>query len=270
VNWADYIILAVLGLSVLIGLWRGLISEVLALLIWVGAAWVTWTFGPSVSELYAQKISLPSARLAAGYATCFVGVLVGGVLLRFLVNRLVAGTGLSGTDRMLGMLFGLARGVLLVTFGVFLVSMTALSRDPWWQQSMLLPQFKGMAGWVGEQVPSGARRYLQQPSAVLDQMPSLPNSLPSLPGQLPSMQGTPGQLQGLPSQLQGLPSRLQGLPSQLQGLPSQLQGLPSQLQGLQGKIPALPGGLTGMNGPAPAGSARDPAEVFGPSNTRHP
>lgn len=199
-NWADYIILTVLGVSVLIGLWRGLISEVLGMAIWVGAAWITWIFGPQMSALYAHKIELPSARLAAGYGTCFVAVLIAGVALRFLVGKLVQGTGLSGTDRLLGMLFGLARGVLVVTVGVFLVSLTALVRDPWWQQSMLLPQFKGVAAWLGEQVPGSAKRYLQ-PSAVMDQLPALSNQLPALPDHLPAL---PNQLPALPAALRGL------------------------------------------------------------------
>ena len=245
-NWADYIILAVLGISVLIGLWRGLISEVLGLMIWVAAAWLTWIFGPDVADLYAAKISLPSARLAAGYGTCFVGVLLLGIVLRFLVARLVQGTGLSGTDRLLGMVFGLARGVLVVTVGVFLVSLTALTRDPWWQQSALLPQFTGVAGWLGEQVPGSAKRFLQ-PSTVMSQLPSLPAKLPELhlPNQLSSQ---------LPSQL----------PSQLSGL-----GLPAALQGLApATAHSAPQGDPLRYNPATA--PRDPAAVEAPGQTKNP
>ena len=251
-NWADYIILAVLGISVLIGLWRGLISEVLGLLIWVTAAWITWTFGPHVADLYANKISLPSARLAAGYGTTFVGVLVLGIVVRFLLARLVEGTGLSGTDRLLGMLFGLARGVLVVTVGVFLVSLTALTRDPWWQQSALLPQFKGVAGWLGEQVPSSAKRFMQ-PSTVMDQLPSLPAKLPDL--KLPSQ---------LPSQLPQLP-----LPSQLQGLSSALQGLAPAPARSASRAPGVDAGVP--RDPAAANAARDPkAADAAPRQTSNP
>jgi len=199
VNWTDYIIIAVVGLSVLIGLWRGLISEVLALGIWIVAFWVAWTFGPSVSTYFEHKIDLPSARIAVGYGICFVTVLIAGMVVRFLIRRLIEGTGLSGTDRLLGMLFGFARGVLLVTLMVFLLGFTAFTRDPWYQQSVLMPQFKGVSAWLGEQVPQNVRRYLQ-PSTVLDQLPSLPANLPSsLPSSLPthlptSMQSLPGLL----------------------------------------------------------------------------
>ncbi|MET3650999.1 CvpA family protein [Dyella japonica] len=176
-NWADYIILAVLGVSVLIGLWRGLISEVLALGIWIAAFWVAWTFGPSVAGYFEHSIQLPSARILVGYGLCFIAVLVLGALLRFLVSKLVEGTGLSGTDRLLGMVFGFVRGVLLVTLAVFLLGFTAFTRDPWWHDSALLPQFKGMAAWLGERVPDNVRHYLN-PQPLLDHLPALPAGMP--------------------------------------------------------------------------------------------
>jgi len=177
VNWADYIIIAVLGVSVLIGLWRGLISEVLALAVWAAAFWVAWTFGPSVAGYFEHSIQLPSARILVGYGICFLAVLIAGALLRFLVSKLVEGTGLSGTDRLLGMVFGFVRGVLLVTLAVFLLGFTAFSRDPWWHESVLMPQFKGMAAWLGDRVPDSVRHYLNPP-AVLDHLPALPAGMP--------------------------------------------------------------------------------------------
>jgi len=177
VNWADYIILVVLGVSVLIGLWRGLISEVLALAIWIAAFWVAWTFGPSVAGYFEHSIQLPSARILVGYGICFIAVLIAGALLRFLVSKLVEGTGLSGTDRLLGMVFGFVRGVLLVTLAVFLLGFTAFIRDPWWNESALLPQFKGMAAWLGERVPDSVRHHLNPP-ALLDHLPALPAGVP--------------------------------------------------------------------------------------------
>lgn len=183
-NWTDYLILAVLGLSVLIGLWRGLISEVLALAIWIAAFWVAMTFGPTVAAFFEHSISLPSARYLVGYGLCFIVVLLAGALLRFVVGRLIESTGLSGTDRLLGMLFGLARGVLLVTLAVFLVGFTAFTRDPWWRQSALVPQFQGMAMWLGDWVPASVRPYLQRPAEVLEHLPRVPPAM--LPAAAPA------------------------------------------------------------------------------------
>ncbi|PMQ03442.1 hypothetical protein DyAD56_19435 [Dyella sp. AD56] len=69
-----------------------------------------------------------------------------------------------------------------MTLGVFLLNFTALTRDPWWHDSTLLPQFKGMAGWLGEQVPDSVRNHLNPP-ALLDHLPALPAGFP---GALPA------------------------------------------------------------------------------------
>ncbi len=116
-NWADYGIIIALVLSVLMGLWRGFIGEVIALACWVLAFWVAWTFGAQLAAQF-TSITLPSARLLLGYAICFVGVLIVGALVGFLMRKLVATSGLSGSDRMLGMLFGLLRGLAIVTIAV--------------------------------------------------------------------------------------------------------------------------------------------------------
>lgn len=165
-NGIDYTILTILALSVLVGLWRGLVSEVLSLATLLAAAWAAWLLGPSVASRM-TFISLPAVRTAAGYAACFVLVLVLGALVRFLVHRLLATAGLSGTDRVLGMLFGLVRGVLLVCVMVFLAQFTVFTREAAWQQSVLLPPFQRATIWLGQQVPAGVREHLQ-PAQVSD------------------------------------------------------------------------------------------------------
>lgn len=164
-NWIDYTILAVLGLSVLVGLWRGLVSEVLALVIWVAAFWVAWLLGPTLAARL-TVITLPALRVAAAYAGCFVLVLVLGAILRYVVRRLLEGSGLSGTDRLLGMLFGFVRGALLVCVLVFLGQFTGLTREPLWRQSALLPPFQSATIWLGQQVPPELRSHFQPAAAA--------------------------------------------------------------------------------------------------------
>jgi membrane protein required for colicin V production len=86
-NAVDVIIIAVLLLSVLVGLWRGLISEVLALLTWIAAFWVAWKFGPAVSAHFDRMIQTPVLRLAVGYGLCFIAVLIVGALVRFGIHH---------------------------------------------------------------------------------------------------------------------------------------------------------------------------------------
>jgi membrane protein required for colicin V production len=199
VNWADYVILAVLFISVLIGLARGLISEILSLVIWVAAFWLAWLFGPVVARYFEGSVSLPTARIAIGYGLCFITVLLVGAVFRFLISRLVSGTGLGGVDRLLGMLFGLARGVLIVSGVVFLLGFTPLPNEPMWRQSTMLSQFAAPAAWLGQQVPSNVREYMHPPAALQNmKMPDvqLPNredlmklrdlTIPAQPSQNPN------------------------------------------------------------------------------------
>jgi membrane protein required for colicin V production len=181
-NAVDLIIIAVLALSVLVGLWRGLISEVLALITWVAAFWVAWTYGPAVSAHFDRTIETPVLRVLVGYGVCFIAVLILGALVRFVLHQLVDGTGLGGTDRLLGMIFGFARGVLLVTLIVFLVNLTSFAHEPMWQQSTLLPHFKGMASWLEQELPPNVREHLR-PGNLPEHLQKLQNSM--LPAGLP-------------------------------------------------------------------------------------
>lgn len=204
-NWTDCIILGVLALSVLIGLFRGLISEVLSLVIWIAAFWAAWAFGPVVSTHLEHAITMPTLRYSVGYGVCFVAVLIVGALLRFAARRLIWGAGLSGIDRLFGMVFGFVRGVLIVTLLVFLVGLTALTREPWWQQSVLLPQFQEAAAWMGQNVPPGVSTSVREhfhPSKVLDQIHSseVLEHISSLPASLraPTSGATPARAASAP------------------------------------------------------------------------
>jgi membrane protein required for colicin V production len=179
-NWADYTIIAVLALSVLMGLWRGFIGEVLALACWVAAFWVAWMFGPPLADHFSASISTPSVRVLLAYVVCFVTVLIAGAIVAFLMRKLIEGSGLSGSDRMLGMVFGLARGLALVTLVVLLLGFTPFRRDPWWDQSRLLPSFAGGARWLGDKLPSEVAKYLEPAAAMVKPVLSNPLSKPDL------------------------------------------------------------------------------------------
>ncbi len=192
-NWTDGVILGVLALSVLIGLFRGLVAEVLSLAIWIAAFWATWAFGPLVSAQLEHAITMPTLRNAVGYGACFVIVLIIGALIRFAVRRLIWSSGLSGVDRMFGMLFGFLRGVLIVAAMVFLMGLTGFTREPWWQQSALVPQFQSVAAWLGQaipaNVPASVRDHLH-PQEMLDKIhPS--DILKHLPDHLPDLSKMP-------------------------------------------------------------------------------
>ena len=185
-NWADYAILAVLALSVLMGLWRGFIGEVLALVCWVLAFWTAWMFGPALADRFSASISTPSVRVLLAYVVCFVTVLIAGAIVGFLMRKLVEGSGLSGSDRLLGMVFGLVRGFALVTLVVLLMGFTPFRRDPWWNQSRLLPDFEIGARWLADRMPAEVSKYLEPVENAVKPLvpaPAKPVSPPKPPSQ---------------------------------------------------------------------------------------
>lgn len=176
-NVADIVILAVLALSALLGLLHGFVSELLSLLCWVAAFWVAWAFGPQVAAFYGTWWHEPAGCLIAGYVTCFLGVLIVGALLGWALRGLMKRGGLGGGDRFLGLLFGLARGVLLVTFVVLMLGFTKVPRDAaWWRQSMLLPAFEQGAGWLAQELPPDVTRYLETGGKALPALAQAPIS----------------------------------------------------------------------------------------------
>lgn len=146
-NWVDWAIIALIAVSGLISLTRGFVREALSLLVWIVAGVVAWLYGGALAEHLAPYVELPSARVIAGCAILFVLTLMLGALLTHLLGMLVHATGLSGTDRLLGVIFGVARGALLVVIAVGLLSLAPVQQDPWWQQSKLLPDFLMIADW---------------------------------------------------------------------------------------------------------------------------
>ncbi len=153
VTWPDVAILAIITLSALLSLWRGYVREMLSLVTWVAAFWIAFNYAERGALLLTEWIAAPSARMAAAFAVLFVLTLIVGALFALLIGYLVERTGLSGTDRMLGLLFGVARGVAVVALLVLLAGLTPLPRDPWWQESQLIGHFEKAAAWMRERLP---------------------------------------------------------------------------------------------------------------------
>lgn len=159
--WIDYFILAIVAVSALLSLWRGFIKEALSLVSWVAALWVALLFFDDLGRYLAQWIDTPSVRGVVAFVILFVGtVLVGGVV-NFLVGKLVEKSGLSATDRSLGVLFGVARGVVIVSVLVMLAGLTSVPHDPWWSESLLLGHFQDMAMWLRSFLPVGIAESIQ-------------------------------------------------------------------------------------------------------------
>ncbi len=159
--WIDYILLAIILVSALLSLWRGFVREALSLASWVAALWVALVFFHDLGDWLGRWIETPSVRDIVGFGLLFiVTVLVGG-LISYLAGQLVAKTGLTATDRALGVVFGVARGVVIIAVMVLLAGLTALPQDPWWQQSLLLGHFQELALWIKSFLPEDIARNIQ-------------------------------------------------------------------------------------------------------------
>lgn len=134
---ADVAIAAVVLISAGLGLARGLVREVLSLAIWAAALMLSLAFGPAVAELLGLDLA-PRLQTGIGFAVVFVVVLIAGAICQRLVGGLVKSTGLSGTDRLLGLLFGAARGGVVVVVGLIALRPFAEERV-WWMDSQLAP-----------------------------------------------------------------------------------------------------------------------------------
>lgn len=148
-NWADWLILAIFLVSALIGLFRGFVREALSLAVLLAAIVVSFMLDDKLAAQLTDYIATPSLRQISAYSILFLATWIVGAMLVFLVGELVRMTGLSGTDRTLGMVFGLVRAFLLVlVFVVWAPELIPVDQDPWWQSSRLIPEFQRFEGWL--------------------------------------------------------------------------------------------------------------------------
>lgn len=147
--WPDYIIIAIIIISMIISLFRGFVRESIALAGWILAIWVGMFFMHPFAIFINPYLNLPPSILSLlSFAVLFIITLILSALVGNLASSLVDKSGLSGTDRSIGMLFGIARGILIVGVLILLAGFTLVPQDPWWKESTLIPHFQQLAVWM--------------------------------------------------------------------------------------------------------------------------
>ncbi|MCD8513348.1 MAG: CvpA family protein [Nitrincola sp.] len=147
-NWADWVILAIVGISSLMSLRRGFVREAISLASWVAAFVVGRLFYEVLADIISGYFdATPSVYQFVAFLILFIATLIVGNLIGSLFSSLIKLTGLSATDRVLGIGFGALRGGLVVVIMLVLLKMTPAIEDPWWSESQLIPHFLVMETW---------------------------------------------------------------------------------------------------------------------------
>lgn len=145
-NWIDIVISAVILLSFLFGLLRGLVKEVLSLVTWIAALVVARVYSGNFAPLLESTFEGETTRLVSAFVMLFLATLVVGAVVNHLMARLISFVGLKLTDRLLGGAFGVARGGLIVMLGIFLAG-NFFSETLDWQESRLIPYGRQAIEW---------------------------------------------------------------------------------------------------------------------------
>jgi membrane protein required for colicin V production len=134
----DYVVVGIVAISAAIGLVRGFVREVLSLAIWALAVILALTFSDRLADALANRIDGPSVRYVAAFAMIFLATLIVGGFVQWLIMRLVETTGLTGTDRLIGLVFGGLRGAVVCIVAVIALR-PFVAEEPWWQASRIIP-----------------------------------------------------------------------------------------------------------------------------------
>lgn len=141
-NWVDWVICGVVFCSVLISFLRGFVRESVSLVTWILAAWVAYFYAKAFGDHVLTAIRTTQARVIVAGAILFFGILVLGTCINYLISRAVQLTGLSLVDRLLGVIFGFLRGVLLICLAVLATQVMKTENSTWRQSSKLIPIFE--------------------------------------------------------------------------------------------------------------------------------
>ncbi len=167
-NWVDYIVLIIFFLSILIGLKRGLVKEVIALVTLIAAIIIAALFSNPLAEMITHSASVQSAvnqasasiganaaqpvsyaALGISFALLFIATIIVGAIISSLLNIAVQ-TGILGIgNRLLGAVFGLVRGFFINLVIIFVVQLTPLGNQAWWHQSQFVTSFQTAVQWLG-------------------------------------------------------------------------------------------------------------------------
>ena len=157
----DIVVLAIVGISIVLGVFRGLVREVLSVVAWVAAFLVANLLAPEAAKLLPQAMASEEIRLLVSFVVVFIVALIGLSVLAILASKLVKVVGLGPADRAVGGVFGLVRGMLVVMILVLLAGLTALPRQSAWRDAALRGPLEAAAGHVKAWLPADLSKRIK-------------------------------------------------------------------------------------------------------------
>jgi len=148
-NAVDVALLVAIAVSAAVGLLRGVVREVLSLIVWTAAAVVAFAWSTRLSQRLVPYIDHADARVVAAFALLFLGILLAGGIVTWLVGKLIHTTGLSGVDRLLGFVFGALRGGVLCIVAIVMLR-PFVADAPWWRSSLVIERLQPFETFVLE------------------------------------------------------------------------------------------------------------------------
>ena len=151
----DILIAAAILVSVVVGIFRGFVKEAISIAALLVAIWAALYFGPEAGDISENWFKSEELQMWFGRVLVFLVILSLGGLLGWGISKLVRLSVLSGMDRLLGAVFGVARGILLVAVAIIGGQFAGFDNDNWWLQSKLIPHFEVVADWIKIMAPEG-------------------------------------------------------------------------------------------------------------------
>lgn len=161
-NEIDYGILGIISVSVLFGLLRGFVREAMSLMTWIVAGILGTLYCDEVGAWF-TSISVVGVRLLLAFILIVLVTLIVGGIISHLISKLIKSTKFSITDRIIGILFGLARGIAVIALVVLIVQPSIISKKDIWKTSVLVPQFEPVSLWIKAQLPEELLKFYENP-----------------------------------------------------------------------------------------------------------
>lgn len=150
---ADTLIFAVIGISVLISFLRGFVREAISLVVWALAILLGFKYAGPLGNEWLKSIHSPELRYIIAFIALFLCIMVVGMVISAVMRALMDKTGLSLIDRLLGLIFGFARGVLVVAMVIMFIGMSSWQDAPWVKNSFAVEKLKPLVSWLSGYVP---------------------------------------------------------------------------------------------------------------------